>query len=132
MVAPDCEGFAVMEKPESHMQTNDPLLTIAVEGWRLARLFSRVLGKLDAGEGGRYANQIRYFLKRVEDSLQAADMRLVTLEGQPYDPGLPATAINIGDFAPDDHLIVDQMLEPVIMGPQGVLKTGTITLLKVG
>ena len=110
----------------------DALLDLAVEGWRLARLFSRVLTKLDAGEGARYANQVRYFIKRVEESLEAAGLRLVNLEGQPYDTGLPATALNIEDFAPEDRLYVDQMLEPVIMGEQGIVKTGTIMLRKVG
>lgn len=110
----------------------DALLEMAIEGWRFARLFSRVLTKLDAGEGARYANQIRYFTKRVEESLEAAGMRLVNLEGQPYDTGLPATALNIEDFTPDDRLYVDQMLGPVIMGPNGIVKTGTIMLKKVG
>lgn len=111
---------------------SEALLDLAVEGWRIARLFARVLTKLDAGDGARYTNQVRYFIKRVEESLEAADLRLVNLEGQPYDTGLPAIALNIQDFAPDDSLYVDQMLEPVIMGPQGVIKTGTIILGKVG
>ena len=110
--------------------TSDALLDLAVEGWRIARLFSRVLTKLDAGEGSRYANQVRYFIKRVEESLESAGLRLVNLEGQPYETGLPATALNIEDFAPEDRLYVDQVLEPVVMGPQGVVKTGTITLRK--
>jgi hypothetical protein len=111
---------------------SEALLDLAVEGWRIARLFTRVLTKLDAGDGARYTNQVRYFVKRVEESLEAADLRLVNLEGQPYDTGLPAIALNIEDFAPDDRLYVDQMLEPVIMGPHGVIKTGTIILGKVG
>ena len=111
---------------------SEALLDLAVEGWRIARLFSRVLTKLDAGEGARYANQVRYFIKRVEGSLEAAGLRLVNLEGQPYETGLPATALNIEDFAPEDQLYVDQVLEPVVMGPQGVVKTGTVTLRKAG
>jgi len=109
---------------------SEALLDLAVEGWRIARLFARVLTKLDAGEGARYANQVRYFLRRVEQSLEAVGLRVVNLEGQPYETGLPATALNIEDFAPEDRLYVDQVLEPVVMGPQGVVKTGTITLRK--
>jgi hypothetical protein len=117
---------------ESTGAASDALLDLAIEGWRIARLFSRVLTKLDAGDGVRYVSQVRYFLKRVEESLEAANLRLVNLEGQPYDTGFPATALNIGDFAPEDRLYVDQMLDPVIMGPQGVVKTGTIMLAKAG
>lgn len=109
----------------------DALLDMAIEGWRFARLFARVLTKLDAGEGARYTNQIRYFIKRTEESLEAAGLRLVNLEGQPYDAGLPAAALNIEEFAPDDRLYIDQMLEPVIMGAEGVVKTGIIMLRKV-
>lgn len=107
------------------------LLDLAIDGWRVSRLFARVLTKLDAGEGVRYANQVRYFVKRVEESLDAVGMRLVNLEGQPYDTGHPASALNIEDFAPDDLLFVEQMLEPVIMGPNGIVKTGTVILSKV-
>jgi hypothetical protein len=112
--------------------TREALLDLAVEGWRIARLFSRVLTKLDAGEGARYANQVRYFTKRIESSLEAVGLRVVDVEGQPYEIGLPATALNIQDFAPEDQLYVDQVLEPVVMGPHGVVKTGTITLRKDG
>ena len=80
------------------------MIDLAVDGWRIARLFTRVLSKLDAGEGSRHANQIRYFIKRVEEALETVKMRLVNLEGQPYDTGPPATAINIGDFAAEDRL----------------------------
>src|SRR5262249_2925917 len=119
------------ESTNAGQAASDALLDLAVEGWRIARLFSRVLGKLDAGEGARYVNQVRYFTKRVEESLEGAGLRLVNLEGQPYDTGMPATALNIEDFAPEDDLYVDQVLEPVIMGPQGVVKTGTIMLRKM-
>ena len=106
------------------------LLELAIESWRFGRLFARVLSKLDAGEGAKYANQVRYFLKRVEEALEAADMRLVNLEGQIYDPGFAATALNIADFGPDDRLYVDQMVEPVIMGRDGLVRSGTIMLKK--
>lgn len=106
------------------------LLDIAVESWRFSRVFARVVNKLDAGEGGRYANQLRYFQKRVEESLDAAGLKIVNVEGQPFDPGMAATALNIGDFGPEDALLVDQMVEPIIMGPEGLKKQGTVTLRK--
>lgn len=108
------------------------LLDLSIEGWRFARLFAKVCTKLDAGEAQRYANQLRYFIKRIEETLESAGLRLVNLEGQPYDPGLPATALNIGDFPPDQKLYVDQMLEPVIMGPNGLVKSGTVMLRGLG
>lgn len=107
------------------------LIDIAVESWRFSRLVQRMLGKLDAGEQSRHANQLRHFLKKVEDNLRMHGLKLVNLEGHPYDAGMAASAINAGDFGPEDALVVDQMVEPIIMGPDGLRKHGTVMLKKV-
>lgn len=112
-------------------QLEKSLINIATESWRFSRLFARLVGKLDAGEASRYVNQLRYFHKMLEDNMQEAGMKLVSVEGQPFDPGMAASALNIADFGPDDPLLVDQMLEPIIMGVSGLKKEGTIMLRKV-
>ena len=112
-------------------QLEQSLIDIAVESWRFSRLFGKVVGKLDAGESGRYINQIRYFQKKVEESLDSNGLKLVNVEGQPYDAGMAASAVNLGDFGPEDVLLVEQMLEPIIMGPKGLRKQGTVVLRKV-
>jgi hypothetical protein len=112
-------------------QLERSLIDVAVESWRFSKLFSRMVGKLDAGEGSRYVNQLRYFQKKLEESLDASGLKLVNVEGQPFDPGMAASALNIGDFGPDDLLLVDQMVEPIIMGPEGLKKQGTVMLRKV-
>ncbi len=115
--------------------TNDQLerslIDLAVESWRFARLFSRVINKLDASEAARYVNQLRYFQKKVEESLEASGLKIVNIEGHPFDPGIAASALNIGDFGPDDVLLINQMVEPIIMGPEGLRKQGTVMLRKV-
>lgn len=107
------------------------LLDVAVESWRFGRLFDRLLLKLDAGEQGRYRGQFRWFQRKLEDSLTDAGMRIVNVEGHPFDPGMAATPLNIEEFGSEDTLVVDQMLEPIIMGPDGLVRTGTVTLRKV-
>ena len=124
-------GFLLSNSDKTPEQLCKPLIDIAVESWRFARLFARILTKLDAGESTKYANQYRYYLKRLEESLESAGMRLVNLEGLPYDPGMAASPLNVGDFGPEDRLIVDQMVEPVIMGQDGLVRSGTVTLRKV-
>jgi len=104
---------------------------MAVEGYRFGRLFVRVVSKLDAGEAGRYVSQLRYFQKRLEDNLAQAGLNLVNLEGHAYDSGMAVTALNVGDFGPDDQLIIDHMVEPVIMGPDGLRRAGVVMLKKV-
>ncbi len=116
--SPDCEQLELS------------LIDMAVESWRFARLFGRLVSKLDAGEGSRCVNQLRYFQKKIEDSLETSGMKIVNVEGQAFDPGIAASALNIGDFGPDDLLLVDQMVEPIIMGPEGLRKQGTVMLRK--
>jgi len=106
------------------------LIDMSVESWRFSRVYVRLLSKLDAGESTRFVNQYRYFTKRIEESLETANLKLVNVEGHPYDPGLAATAINLGDFGPEDVLLVDQMVEPIIMGPDGLVRPGTVMLRK--
>ena len=112
-------------------QIERSLIEIAVESWKFSRIFARVVNKLDAGEAGRYVNQLRYFQKKVEQNLDAAGLKLVNVEGHVFDPGMAASPLNIEDFGPEDALLVDQMVEPIIMGPDGLKKQGTVMLRKV-
>lgn len=116
---------------QEHDRLEQSLIDVAVESWRFSRLFGKVVNKLDAGEAGRYLSQLRYFQKKVEDNLASSGLRLVNVEGHPYDPGMAASALNLGDFGPDDVLLVDQMVEPIIMGSDGLRKQGTVMLKKV-
>ena len=107
------------------------VINMAVESWRIGRVFDRMLMKLDAGEQARYKSQFRWFIKKVEESLEEAGLRIVNVEGHPFDPGMAATPLNIEEFDANDALMVDQMFEPIIMGREGLIKTGTVTLRKV-
>lgn len=108
----------------------ESVLIMAVEAWRFGRLFDRLLGRLDAGETNRYRNQFNWFMKKVDDSLTQAGLRIVNVEGQSFDPGMAATPLNIEEFEASEVLVVDQMLEPIIMGDEGIVRTGTVTLRK--
>lgn len=119
------------DEAESNPQLEKALMEVAIESWRLSKLFIRAISKLDAGDGSKYASQLRYFQKRIEESLESGGLRLVNLEGQPFDAGMAASALNGGDFGPDDVLIVDQMVEPIVMGKDGLKKEGTVMLRKV-
>lgn len=109
----------------------DAVIVMAVEAWRFGRVFDRLLTKLDAGEQNRYKNQFRWFIKKVEEALEQAELRIVNVEGHPFDPGMAATPLNIEEFDASDVLIVDQMLEPIITGKEGLVRSGTVILRKV-
>lgn len=123
-----------MEKQEGLVGTEilmKSLLELAVEAWRFSKVFERVIMKLDAGETARYLGQYRWYIKRMEELLEEAECKLVIVEGHPYDPGMAVTPLNIDEFDQSDRLIVDQMLEPIIMRKNCLMKMGTVTLRKV-
>jgi len=107
------------------------VIEMSVECWRLQKLFLKMAGKLDAGEQDRYRSQLRYFEKNTQDILERFGLKLVNLEGQPYDGGMAVIALNIAEFEPADKLIIDQMTEPVIMGQAGLMKMGTVLLRRI-
>jgi hypothetical protein len=84
---------------EGNEQMEQSLIDIAVESWRFSRLFGKVVSKLDAGESARYINQLRYFQKEGRGEPRLEWLKLVNVEGQPYDPGMAASALNLGTSA---------------------------------
>jgi hypothetical protein len=106
------------------------LIDVSIEGWRFVRVFNRLAERLELNEVTRYANQARYFLKKVDDGLKPFGLRIVSVEGQIYDPGMAISALNLADFDTEDTLVVEQMLEPIIMGPDGLVRGGTVMLMK--
>ena len=61
----------------------EAVIGMAVESWRFGKVFDRLLTKLDAGEQSRYKSQFRWFIKKVEEALEQADLRIVNVEGHP-------------------------------------------------
>jgi hypothetical protein len=96
----------------------------------MVRAFERGVLKMEPGDQARYINQYRYFLGRFKECLDAAGLRVETAAGQPYNPGIALTPLNLADFAEDEALEVDQCIEPAILGPEGIVRMGTVTLRK--
>ncbi|PRH81243.1 hypothetical protein [Arenimonas caeni] len=107
----------------------DDLVTISVEAWKFVRLFQRAVAKLDPSEQAKFVSQARYMQKKVDSLMGARGIRLESLEGMRFEPGLAATPLNLDEFeSPHESLVVLQMIEPVVMGPEGVMRTGTYVL----
>jgi hypothetical protein len=106
------------------------LVELAVECWRFARGLSHTLTRLDDAARRRAEGQLRWLERSAAAALERAGLRLVDLAAQPFDAGMPATPLNLDDFSPDDPLVVDYMLEPVVMGAAGLVRAGTVMLRK--
>lgn len=108
--------------------TQDALVNVCVESWRFIKVYQRLLSKVDATEAQRYQGQVRYFQKQIEDNLASLDLHQVEFDGQPFDTGLPVTAINLADFSADDHLVIEQTIEPAFLGTHGLVRMGSVTV----
>jgi len=111
-------------------RTMTSLVDLAIEAWRFQKLFGKALAKLDPTDAARFTNQHRFFLRKIDQNLENAGIRFVNLEGQIYEDGSAATALNIGDFANGEVVMVDQMIEPIVMKHDGLLRAGTVLLRK--
>jgi hypothetical protein len=111
-------------------QTVNSLVDLAIEAWRFQKLFGKALARLDPTDAARFVNQHWFFLRKIDQSLETAGLRLVNLEGQAYEDGSAVTALNIAEFGNGDSVIVDQMIEPIVMKHDSLLRAGTVLLRK--
>jgi len=111
-------------------ETLKALLRVSVEGWRLIRTVERFQRQLDADQQRRIGSRISYFDRLLTDELANLGYSLIDFRGQPFGPQIAASAVNVDEFAPSDSLVVDQTVEPAVIGPDGLLRMGTVTLRK--
>ena len=118
----------IFKKEKCILETT--LASLAIESWRLSKSFERLLTKSDPMEQRKYKSKLSWFNKKLNETLEQANLKFINLENQKYDIGAAVTAINLDDFNPDDDLEIDQMIEPIVMSNEGVLRAGTVVLRK--
>ena len=118
-----------VEQP-GDQQTLNALLRVSVESWRFLRTAERFCSQLDADQQRRIGSRISYFDRLPTDELANLGYSLIDFRGQPFGPQIAASAVNVDEFAPSDSLVVDQTVEPAVIGPDGLLRMGTVTLRK--
>ena len=89
------------------------------------------MSKLELDERNKYLSQYAWFSKRVTKALESANLRIVNLSGQAYDPGMAVTPLNIDEFDANDKLYIQQIIEPIIMRDDEIIKPGTVVLGRV-
>jgi hypothetical protein len=105
---------------------NTVFIDLAIESWRFAKRASRWIRSMPAHEQPKIVSQLLYFNSRIEAALQQSGLNFVELEGTTYDTGIPAEVVNLGDFSSADTLVVDQVLEPAVVGANGFLRLGKV------
>ena len=112
-------------------ELRNAIIDMAVESWRFRGVFQKAMSKLDAGESSRYMGQYNWFQRKMDQALQTAGLSIVNVEGHLYDPGVAASPMNIEDFDPDVPLYIKQMIEPIIMDGERVVRQGTVMLERI-
>ena len=108
------------------------IVSMAIEFWRMSKLLEHLIPQLDIKNQSKYISKVSWFVKKTNESLQAIGYHIENYENHSYDPGIPATPINLDEFNDNDDLYVNQMLEPVIMDNDGnVISSGTISLGRI-
>ena len=116
---------------EDYEVLKSSLIGIAGELYRFQSVFARMVSRFPMEEQNKYISQYSWFSKRVVKALDGAGLRIIDLQGKEYDPGMAVIPINLDEFGPDDRLFVEQMMEPVIMEGNKVIKTGTVFLGRI-
>ena len=116
---------------QDYTNLENSLITIASELFRFQKVFEKAISKIEIDDRSKYTSQFSWFSKKVTKALEDANLRILNLEGQLYDPGAAVTPLNLDDFENEDKLYISQMIEPIIMKEDTVIKTGTVILGRV-
>lgn len=108
---------------------NNDIVSLVCEAWRFSRACRDILPKLNHEDSVRFGGRCSWFCRRLEEICSGMGLRIVEIiPGTEYDIGMAVTPINIEDFDAGDSLRVVNMIEPVIMSGDTVIKAGTVIL----
>lgn len=103
-------------------------LGLATDFYRLLSVAARATAQLEIDKQRRFVSSIAHAERQLEERLATAGFRLAPLIGRPFDPGLPARALNIDEFSGDEQLVVESVIEPAILSDRGVERHGVVTV----
>jgi hypothetical protein len=112
------------------MDNNMTLAHLAVEYWKLLKAFERTIGRLPQEHVARSTAQLRFSAGKLDSLLKDGGLNLVTFEGQKFEPNIPATALNVDDFADGEILTIETTVEPAVVENMNVLLLGKVVLKK--
>jgi hypothetical protein len=108
------------------MSEQAALADLAVNYWKLCLALERELAfapeaRVQSGEA-----TLRFARRKLDSILDGQSMRLVTFDGEPWSPALPASPLNPEDIEGD--AVVDTTIEPTIMGASSPIVAGKVLL----
>jgi len=108
------------------------LALVASEWFKTARRLARLTQEVAPGRLERERAQLSFAQNRIEISLARLGIRLVTHDGLPFTPELPAEPVNPEDFDTEEGLLVRETLEPTVLFEGRIVARGRVVLGKEG
>ena len=87
---------------------------LLVEGWRLNHFTKNLARFADEKLKRKIDNQSVRFDKKFLRATEELGLEVVDFTGEEFETGLPLTPINLADFAAEENLFVEAMIEPTI------------------
>jgi len=110
------------------MDALESLVKLAIEHWRILRLYERAIALSPPDHHAKNAAQLRYAHSRLSAILGECGLRLVDYDGEPYSPNLPVVAVNGDEFGPGGKPAIGQTLEPTVLHNGEVRAMGKVIL----
>jgi hypothetical protein len=101
---------------------------LLIDYWKLLRSYERTANELSDGKTQKIQAQIRYSAQRLDQTLEALNIRLVCFDGELFSPELPVSAINAEDLEGVAEATVERTIEPTLLHGGSVLHTGKVLL----
>jgi hypothetical protein len=110
--------------------TEATLAQLAVEYWKLLRMFERAMEAIPVGSRERLASQARYAASRLDALLLEQNMSLQAFDGMDFEVNLPASAVNADEFEGSVAAVVERTLEPAVISNMETLLSGKVYLAR--
>ena len=106
------------------------VVDLLTESWRLNQFAKKLEPLAGAKLQRKISNQVARFDKHFLAATEILGVEVLDFTGEEFETGLPITPINLADFAADEVLIVETMLEPTIKvaGAAEIVKCGAAVL----
>src|SRR5262245_18879862 len=102
---------------------------LASEYWKLLKGVEKAVTLVPIEARGRYQAQARYAASRLDAILATVEMRIVSFDGELFEPNMPAIAINADEVAgTSGEAVVERTLEPAVISGLNVVITGKVYL----
>lgn len=103
------------------------LANLAVEAWKMGRAVRRAQTALEPKQAKRLGSRLKWFEQKTQQALKSEGIQIVNPVGETYDEGMAVRASNGEDYKGRVDLVIDDTIEPILIGKGGrVLHVGVV------